>query len=75
MTTSAHHLYILTGASRGMGWAMAQQLLQPGHHLLCLSRNIQPTLQAQRWHPSLAQEKPSLQTVPRRAKEKSATIP
>lgn len=46
MTTSAYHLYILTGASRGMGLAMAQQLLQPGHHLLCLSRNTQPTLQA-----------------------------
>jgi NAD(P)-dependent dehydrogenase (short-subunit alcohol dehydrogenase family) len=46
MKTSAHHLYILTGASRGMGLAMAQQLLQPGHHLLCLSRNTQPALQA-----------------------------
>jgi benzil reductase ((S)-benzoin forming) len=32
------HLYILTGASRGLGLAMARQLLQPGHHLLCLSR-------------------------------------
>jgi benzil reductase ((S)-benzoin forming) len=33
------HLFILTGASRGMGLAMAQQLLQPGHTLLCLSRH------------------------------------
>jgi NAD(P)-dependent dehydrogenase (short-subunit alcohol dehydrogenase family) len=32
------HLYILTGASRGMGLAMARQLLQPGHALLCISR-------------------------------------
>ena len=31
-------LYILTGASRGMGAAIAQQLLAPDHLLLCLSR-------------------------------------
>ncbi|HNK53398.1 MAG TPA: short-chain dehydrogenase, partial [Ottowia sp.] len=31
-------LYVLTGASRGMGLAMAQQLLAPGHQLLTLSR-------------------------------------
>lgn len=44
---STPHLYILTGASRGMGLAMAQQLLQPGHTLLCLSRQSNPDLQAQ----------------------------
>jgi benzil reductase ((S)-benzoin forming) len=38
------HLYILTGASRGMGLAMAEQLLQPGHRLLCLSRQVNPAL-------------------------------
>lgn len=38
------HLYILTGASRGMGLAMAQQLLQPGNVLLCISRNVNPAL-------------------------------
>ncbi|KQR57992.1 SDR family NAD(P)-dependent oxidoreductase [Acidovorax sp. Leaf160] len=32
------HLYLLTGASRGMGLAMARQLLQPGHTLITLSR-------------------------------------
>jgi benzil reductase ((S)-benzoin forming) len=36
-----HHLTILTGASRGLGLAVARQLLQPGHRLLTLSR--QPT--------------------------------
>jgi benzil reductase ((S)-benzoin forming) len=41
------HLYILTGASRGMGLAMAQQLLQPGHTLLCLSRHMNDPLVAQ----------------------------
>jgi NAD(P)-dependent dehydrogenase (short-subunit alcohol dehydrogenase family) len=41
------HLYILTGASRGMGLAMAQQLLQPGHTLLCISRKENAELAAQ----------------------------
>ena len=31
-------LYIITGASRGLGLALAQQLLGPGMHLLCISR-------------------------------------
>lgn len=38
------HLCILTGASRGMGLAMAEQLLAPDHHLLCISRHTSPTL-------------------------------
>lgn len=41
MTT---HLYILTGASRGMGLAMAEQLLQPGNTLLCISRHANADL-------------------------------
>ena len=32
------HLTIVTGASRGMGLAMAQQLLDAGHDLVCISR-------------------------------------
>jgi NAD(P)-dependent dehydrogenase (short-subunit alcohol dehydrogenase family) len=32
-------LTILTGASRGMGLAMAEQLIAPGSTLLCISRN------------------------------------
>ena len=38
------HLTILTGASRGMGLAMAQQLLTPGALVLCISRNRNATL-------------------------------
>lgn len=38
------HLFILTGASRGMGLAMARQLLQPGNMLLCISRSANETL-------------------------------
>ncbi|MEO6973834.1 MAG: SDR family NAD(P)-dependent oxidoreductase [Rhodoferax sp.] len=32
------HLYIVTGASRGMGLAIAGQLLKPGNTLLCIAR-------------------------------------
>lgn len=38
------HLTILTGASRGMGLAMAQQLITSGHHLLCISRHANDSL-------------------------------
>jgi NAD(P)-dependent dehydrogenase (short-subunit alcohol dehydrogenase family) len=41
------HLYIITGASRGLGLAMAQQLLLPGHQLLCLSRHPSAALETQ----------------------------
>ena len=41
------HITVLTGASRGLGLAMAQQLLAPDRLLLCLSRSIHPELQAQ----------------------------
>ena len=37
-------LFILTGASRGLGHAMAEQLLAPGHRLLCLSRQTSDAL-------------------------------
>jgi NAD(P)-dependent dehydrogenase (short-subunit alcohol dehydrogenase family) len=37
-------LYILTGASRGMGLGMAQQLLQASHSLLCISRQTNDAL-------------------------------
>lgn len=40
------HLTILTGASRGMGLAMAQQLLTPGRILLCISRRTNDELAA-----------------------------
>jgi NAD(P)-dependent dehydrogenase (short-subunit alcohol dehydrogenase family) len=38
------HLYILTGASRGLGLAMAEQLLSSTHFVLCISRNINEAL-------------------------------
>jgi NAD(P)-dependent dehydrogenase (short-subunit alcohol dehydrogenase family) len=39
-------LTILTGASRGMGLAMAEQLCTPNHTLLCISRGSSPALTA-----------------------------
>ena len=41
------HITILTGASRGMGLAMAQQLLGADRHLLCISRATNDALAAQ----------------------------
>jgi benzil reductase ((S)-benzoin forming) len=40
------HLYIITGASRGMGYSLAQQLLMPGNTLLCISRKSNDELAA-----------------------------
>ncbi|AYM96583.1 SDR family NAD(P)-dependent oxidoreductase [Acidovorax sp. 1608163] len=39
-------LFILTGASRGMGLAMAQQLLKPHHTVVCIARHSNPDLTA-----------------------------
>jgi NAD(P)-dependent dehydrogenase (short-subunit alcohol dehydrogenase family) len=42
----ASKLFIVTGASRGLGAAMAEQLLLPGHVLLCISRHVNSELGA-----------------------------
>jgi benzil reductase ((S)-benzoin forming) len=41
------HLTILTGASRGMGLSMARQRLQPGHTVLCISRQTSDAFAAE----------------------------
>ena len=41
------HLFIITGASRGLGQAMAQQLLKPDNMLLCISRSTSEALAVQ----------------------------
>ncbi len=60
-------LTILTGASRGLGAALAEQSLRPGARLLCLSRREHPTLaalaeaagaQAEQWTADLAEPAP-----------------
>lgn len=40
------NLYVITGASRGMGFAIAEQLLRGNHTLLCISRNSNHALAA-----------------------------
>jgi benzil reductase ((S)-benzoin forming) len=42
MTPAGQRLFIVTGASRGLGRAIAVQLLQPGHVVLGLSRQAPP---------------------------------
>lgn len=39
-----HHLTIMTGASRGLGLALARQLLVPGATLVCISRHTSDPL-------------------------------
>jgi benzil reductase ((S)-benzoin forming) len=41
-----NHLIILTGASRGMGLALAEQLLDSQNHLVCISRHANAQLAA-----------------------------
>jgi len=43
----ANHLYIVTGSSRGLGAALAAQLLAPGHQVLGMARQHNPALAAQ----------------------------
>ena len=38
------HLYVITGASKGMGLEMALQLLSPQHQVLCISRTASTEL-------------------------------
>lgn len=45
MSLAAQHLTVLTGASRGMGLAMARHLLTPDRMLLCISRRTVPELE------------------------------
>ena len=38
----ADHLFIVTGASRGLGAAMVERLAVPGHVVLCIARRNDP---------------------------------
>ncbi|GAB1386701.1 SDR family oxidoreductase [Melaminivora sp.] len=46
MTTDLPPLTLVTGGSRGMGLAMAQQLLASGHAVISIARHANPQLQA-----------------------------
>lgn len=65
-------LTVLTGASRGMGLAIARQLVASGHRLLCLSRGRSDTLQAdalahgvplEQWQVDLSQPREAAQRL------------
>ncbi|HTH79563.1 MAG TPA: SDR family NAD(P)-dependent oxidoreductase [Ramlibacter sp.] len=50
----ARHLTIVTGASRGMGQAIAAQLIEAGHEVLGISRKTSPELKCEQWPQDLA---------------------
>jgi NAD(P)-dependent dehydrogenase (short-subunit alcohol dehydrogenase family) len=56
-------LTILTGASRGMGLAMARQLLQQGHELLSIARKRNEALACEQWEMDLADPQPAAQKL------------
>ncbi|SDD23516.1 hypothetical protein SAMN05216345_10777 [Cupriavidus sp. YR651] len=41
------HLYIVTGASRGLGAALTRALLKPGNRVICVARSRSPELEAE----------------------------
>ena len=53
------HLYIVTGSSRGLGAALAQQLAQPGNTVVGIARRANPALRAEQWTLDLADPLPA----------------
>lgn len=71
---TSRHLTLLTGASRGMGLAMAEQLIAAGHDLLCISRKTHDALTSQasrqgvaceQWEQDLSQAEHAAQRLER----------
>lgn len=59
----AGHLYVVTGSSRGLGAALAQQLAAPGHTVLGIARRTNDALAArggslEQWAGDLADPAP-----------------
>jgi NAD(P)-dependent dehydrogenase (short-subunit alcohol dehydrogenase family) len=76
------HLVILTGASRGLGLAMARGLLAPGHQLLTMARQPSPALDAEalergvpleQWAVDLAEPQPIAERLRHWLTERSGT--
>jgi benzil reductase ((S)-benzoin forming) len=70
------NIYIITGASRGMGLCLAQQLILPGNSLLCISRQTNPMLSelAEQQQVPLAQWTADLQDATQTASELQAWL-
>jgi NAD(P)-dependent dehydrogenase (short-subunit alcohol dehydrogenase family) len=57
------HLYIVTGSSRGLGAALAEQLAQPGNTVIGIARKNNPALQAEQWTLDLADPVPAAERL------------
>lgn len=57
------HLFIVTGSSRGLGAALAQQLAQADHTVVGIARRTSPQLQAEQWALDLADPLPAAQRL------------
>ncbi|MGB6114343.1 MAG: SDR family NAD(P)-dependent oxidoreductase [Comamonas sp.] len=66
---ASSHLFIITGASRGLGLALARQLLQPGHTLILMARHDNTSLHAppgarlEQWQHDLSEAAPAAQRL------------
>ena len=57
------HLFIVTGSSRGLGAALAQQLSAPGHTVIGIARRAHPGLSAEQWTLDLADPLPAAERL------------
>jgi NAD(P)-dependent dehydrogenase (short-subunit alcohol dehydrogenase family) len=57
------HLFIVTGSSRGLGAALAQQLTASDHTVLGIARRQNPLLQAEQWTLDLADPLPAAERL------------
>ncbi|MFG6431168.1 SDR family NAD(P)-dependent oxidoreductase [Roseateles sp. LYH14W] len=57
------HLYLVTGSSRGLGAALAEQLTQPGNAVVGIARRLNPALKAEQWTLDLADPLPAAERL------------
>jgi NAD(P)-dependent dehydrogenase (short-subunit alcohol dehydrogenase family) len=57
------HLYIVTGSSRGLGAALAEQLAAAGHTVIGIARRSHPALKAEQWPLDLADPQPAAERL------------
>jgi NAD(P)-dependent dehydrogenase (short-subunit alcohol dehydrogenase family) len=57
------HLFIVTGSSRGLGAALAEQLAQAGHTVIGIARRDRPGLAAEQWTLDLADPLPAAEKL------------
>jgi NAD(P)-dependent dehydrogenase (short-subunit alcohol dehydrogenase family) len=57
------HLFIVTGSSRGLGAAMAEQLVGPDHTVIGIARRAQAGLAAEQWTLDLAEPRVAVERL------------